>query len=51
MEADVRPTPPPDELEALEQALGPLLGASNESPASTWWQEGVRENFLDEEDA
>ena len=51
MEADVRPTPPPDELEALEQALRPLLGATEGSSPSPWWQEGIRENVLDDDDA
>lgn len=44
MHLEVTPEPEPEEREALERALAPLLAAPRD-PRSEWWREGLRETL------
>ena len=44
MALDWRPEPSPEEREALERALAPLLAEETDA-RSAWWREGVRESL------
>ncbi|MBA2537444.1 MAG: hypothetical protein H0V20_08450 [Actinobacteria bacterium] len=50
MRSEIRPEPPPDEREALEQALKRLLSPSEGVATSAWWRAGVRESVLDDDE-
>jgi hypothetical protein len=50
MKPEITPEPPPEEREALEEALGRLLEPPPE-PRTTWWRRGVEENVAEEESA
>ena len=48
VELEIVPDPPPEEREAIEQALARALAAQPE-PRSLWWLEGIRENAAADE--
>jgi hypothetical protein len=47
VELEFAPRPPPDEEEALRQALGQAL-VEGAPAVSEWWREGIREGLLTE---
>jgi hypothetical protein len=50
MRSEISPEPPPDEREALEQALRRLLDPTEGVATSEWWRAGVRESVLDDDE-
>ena len=44
MQYEWSPEPTPEEREALERALAPLLAEETDA-RSAWWREGVRESL------
>jgi hypothetical protein len=48
MKPEINPEPPPEDREALEEALRRLLDPPA-GPRSAWWRSGVEENVSEEE--
>jgi hypothetical protein len=49
MRVEIKPEPPEDEREALDEALARLLG-ERKDPYSEWWRTGAREALNPEEE-
>ena len=49
MELEITPDPPPDECDAVAEALARLLEGPRDA-RSAWWRLGVRENLFGLED-
>jgi hypothetical protein len=50
VDVEIRPEPPEEEREALDEALARLL-AEPEDPRSDWWRAGLRETLSPEEES
>jgi hypothetical protein len=50
VDVEIRPEPPEEEREALDEAPARLL-AEPEDPRSDWWRAGLRETLSPEEES